>query len=170
MQSTASSPQKPLLDTSSAHLDLSSSPIRDDSNPKNDAYKKLSGLLFLLLLTPNTIKYHEVMRAAGLSEEQVSALSAFKAGVTTGAAEESIGDGLSRLAESLREISSDETSSLCSGDECSKLVRVIIVEKVLDNNKLLSIARQKSSVASIEEPHAGNMVSQGQQTDLSTFS
>ena len=99
MQSTASSPQKPLLNTSRAHLDLSSSPIRDDSNPKNDAYKKLSGLLYLLLLTPNTIKYHEVMRAAGLSEEQVSVLSAFKAGVTTGAAEESIGDGLSRLAE-----------------------------------------------------------------------
>ena len=98
MQSTASSPQKPLLDTSSAHLDLSS-PIRDDSNPKNDAYKKLSGLLFLLLLTPNTIKYHEVMRAAGLSEEEAKVLSAFKAGVTTGAAEESIGDGLSRLAE-----------------------------------------------------------------------
>ena len=100
MQSTASSPQKPLFDTSRAHLDLSSSPIRDDSNPKNDAYIKLSGLLYLLLLTPNTIKYHEVMTAAGLSEEETKVLSAFKAGVTTaGKAEESIGDGISRLAE-----------------------------------------------------------------------
>jgi len=101
MQSTASSPQKPHLNTSSARLDLSSSPMRDDFNPKNDAYKKLSGLLFLLLLTPNTIKYHEVMTAAGLSEEEASVLSAFKAGVTKaapGEAEESIGDGLSRLA------------------------------------------------------------------------
>ena len=45
----------------------------------------------------------------------------------------------------------------------------MIAEKVLDNNKLLSIARQNSSVASIGEPHATNMVSQAQQTDLSSF-
>jgi hypothetical protein len=50
------------------------------------------------------------------------------------------------------------------------MLRDMIAEKVLDNSKLLSIARQNSSVASIDEPQAINMVSQAQQTDLSSFS
>ena len=46
----------------------------------------------------------------------------------------------------------------------------MIVEKVLDNTKLLSITRKNSSVASIDDnPHAGTMVTQAQQTDLSFF-
>ena len=46
----------------------------------------------------------------------------------------------------------------------------MIVEKVLDNTKLLSITRKNSSVASIDDnPHAGTMVTQAQQTDLSSF-
>lgn len=49
------------------------------------------------------------------------------------------------------------------------MLRDIIVEKVLDNNRLLSITRQNSSVASIDAPHTGNLVTQAQQTDLSSF-
>jgi len=45
----------------------------------------------------------------------------------------------------------------------------MIVEKVLDNNRLLSITRQNSSVASIGKPQGGNLVTQAQQTDLSSF-
>ena len=46
----------------------------------------------------------------------------------------------------------------------------MIVEKVLDNTKLLSITRKNSSVASIDDnPHAGTMVTQAQQTDISSF-
>jgi hypothetical protein len=49
------------------------------------------------------------------------------------------------------------------------VLRDIIAEKVLDNNRLLSITRQNSSVASIGKPQAGNLVTQAQQTDLSSF-
>ena len=60
----------------------------------------MSGLLFLMLL-PNSSQYQEVMTAAGLSEDEGKILSDFKASVThaAGEGEESIGEGLNRLAD-----------------------------------------------------------------------
>jgi hypothetical protein len=60
----------------------------------------MSGLLFLMLLSPNSSQYQEVMSAAGLSEDEGKILSDFKASVTHAAGEgESIGEGLNRLAD-----------------------------------------------------------------------
>jgi hypothetical protein len=61
----------------------------------------MSALLFLMLLSPKSNQYQEVMSAAGLSEDERRMLSDFKAGVTkaAGEGEESIGEGLNRLAD-----------------------------------------------------------------------
>ena len=60
----------------------------------------MSGLLFLMLLSPTTAS-QEVMSTAGLTEDERKMLNEFKVGVTKafGDGKQSIGESLDRLAD-----------------------------------------------------------------------
>jgi hypothetical protein len=65
----------------------------------NESYKMISGLLFLMLLSPTASK--EVMSAAELTEDERKMLNEFKVGVTKAFSDgkQSIGESLDRLAD-----------------------------------------------------------------------